>query len=661
MSAPKPDLNYAEISLAESVHQHQRLYRHYASLLQQSTATGAATQAPGGNSAPTTPHLTMATPSTIPIIPSLPEQQRLLSELEALLAAAEVRENLVKANLEIVSAWLKRGSTVVPAAVAASPPTTSTSSSSSAAPPAAVPTGNGFASLSSAVGTVPPPRLASSSASPRPDIPRTASPVTSSATSPNVPLPFAPSGGVRKIAASTAFPPKSRPLVPKEPAVKLESEAPARPPSPPQNAKKRKREADGDGEDLALVRKSDDGSVKIAISQNGKMKIKLASSPPPPSGSTPLPPQPSARPQAKAVTAKPPRGQPPKIKARRKGGLAADADDTQLNATPEPEKKDDVMMEGDYSKARAPPNQIPITHFWGFLESQYFRPLNDDDFAFLDSSGDDVTPFVMPALGRHYLEQWAEEDGTPFDGPDAVPRKSFHTSESSSLSNIPMPLEYEEIEETVLCGEVFLGSLAERILASLGEERLSGALRNDDDEEQGVVPIMHRPPKSRSTVDMAALDDRLRSELKYIGLLGDDEVIEEHKDTDEISDELRRVQAELRQLMNENNDRKQQLKRIAAYHRGYEQYCGVLDAISKQIEADYSKRMKQSPRNKKQRKTAAALAIPVAPKPVSEQTVDLIEKRRVLVEGVGSLFPAESVCMPLTGSIFNIGEPKLEE
>ena len=37
--------------------------------------------------------------------------------------------------------------------------------------------------------------------------------------------------------------------------------------------------------------------------------------------------------------------------------------------------------------------------------------------------------------------------------------------------------------------------------------------------------------------------------------------------------------------------RKQRLKEVAAYHRGWEQYCTVLDAVSKQIEADYTKRL----------------------------------------------------------------------
>jgi hypothetical protein len=41
-------------------------------------------------------------------------------------------------------------------------------------------------------------------------------------------------------------------------------------------------------------------------------------------------------------------------------------------------------MEGDYSKAKAPPNQIPVAQFWTFCEGQYFRPLADEDFTFLD-------------------------------------------------------------------------------------------------------------------------------------------------------------------------------------------------------------------------------------------------------------------------------------
>jgi hypothetical protein len=41
----------------------------------------------------------------------------------------------------------------------------------------------------------------------------------------------------------------------------------------------------------------------------------------------------------------------------------------------------------------------------------YFRPFTEDDRAFLLERGDNVTPYLIPKLGKHYSKQWAEEDG----------------------------------------------------------------------------------------------------------------------------------------------------------------------------------------------------------------------------------------------------------
>ena len=49
-------------------------------------------------------------------------------------------------------------------------------------------------------------------------------------------------------------------------------------------------------------------------------------------------------------------------------------------ATPELESS----IPGDYSRAKAPPNQIPIAQFWGFCE-QYLRNLTEDDMAYLST------------------------------------------------------------------------------------------------------------------------------------------------------------------------------------------------------------------------------------------------------------------------------------
>ncbi|KAJ3328629.1 Transcriptional regulator [Blyttiomyces sp. JEL0837] len=453
----------------------------------------------------------------------------------------------------------------------------------------------------------------------------------------------------------------------------------------PQTSKKRKREKDEmdmeTDKGSMLFRKTDDGSVKIAISQNGKMKIKISATSPPPPGvssssvATPIPPS-MTKSHSRANTPKVPK--PVKAKQRRKG-MGMDQGD-EIGGTSDVKKEENSpQKDGDYSKAKAPPNQIPITQFWSFCESQYFRALTDEDFIFLDDVGDDVTPFITPALGRHYLDQWAEEEGLIFpqgEGSEPQLRRVDSLAKGAGFGLGPQgPKEYEEIDDTVYGGDITMGSLTERILASLRSEGLKlPGIESDGEDEDVVVPTF-RPASSngvnggsvgsssisiggggitraaRTTSDMMILEERLKNEIRHLGLVADDEVDWDPKDDDEISQELRQVQNELLEQMSENIRRKQILKDIASYYRGWEQYNSVLDALSKQIETDYVKRYKQNPKHKKRTKTATTSHV------VLDQTLDSIEKRRNLIDNIGSLFPAERVTIP-TVSIYDI--PKVE-
>ncbi|KAI9329244.1 histone acetyltransferases subunit 3-domain-containing protein [Zopfochytrium polystomum] len=430
----------------------------------------------------------------------------------------------------------------------------------------------------------------------------------------------------------------------------------SRPVSPNQLKRKRDElEVEGEGEGLAAVRKSEDGSVKIALTQNGIMKVKMSSA----SSSSP--------PFTQAV---------PKPKSNRRRGTNASElveDPSALrNETPEPEKKDEAPVNGDYSKAKAPPQQIPVAQFWSFCESQYFRPLTDEDFAFLDSNGDDVTPFIAPPLGRHYLEQWADEDGALFERPPLLLHSEPNRRHASTSTAYPAATlfasrpEYDDSHSTFISltgggragcregGGSSLGDLGQRIIdlvreqditvpgldldscqkqwneaapeeeEALEEENDIAAFRHGtssdyyghDGYENGSRTARASMPNGKSGefvhleptpaaaagrpyTEFLPLEDRLLNELKHIGVIDGTKIAMDHKDNDEISQELRRVQHDLLQQMLDNQAKKQRLKELAAYHRGYEQYCSVLDALSKQIEAGYAKRAKTQPKPKK--------------------------------------------------------------
>ncbi|KAI9497599.1 histone acetyltransferases subunit 3-domain-containing protein [Zychaea mexicana] len=59
-----------------------------------------------------------------------------------------------------------------------------------------------------------------------------------------------------------------------------------------------------------------------------------------------------------------------------------------------------------------PKDQVSVLTFWSAMEP-YFRPLTEDDRKFLLEKGDDVKPYLLPPLGRHYIETWAEEENAP--------------------------------------------------------------------------------------------------------------------------------------------------------------------------------------------------------------------------------------------------------
>ena len=77
----------------------------------------------------------------------------------------------------------------------------------------------------------------------------------------------------------------------------------------------------------------------------------------------------------------------------------------------------------DFSKNKPPTNQVQFTTFQSYIES-YFRPFNNDDLTFLKERNiippgfeklgydPDLSPFIIPKLGKFYADVWTEEDAT---------------------------------------------------------------------------------------------------------------------------------------------------------------------------------------------------------------------------------------------------------
>ncbi|KAG0223594.1 Transcriptional regulator [Actinomortierella wolfii] len=312
------------------------------------------------------------------------------------------------------------------------------------------------------------------------------------------------------------------------------------------------------------------------------------------------------------------------------------------NSETEKHKPKVQEVQEDFSKVKVA-NQIPIQTFWASMEP-YFRPFTESDRLALEEEGDQVTPLLIPPLGKHYLDVWAEEERSlmpSFDGYDSR-RNSIESGSNKDatpsrniVSNIPFELTDENIEQD----EVSCGPLTERILSSLVAENVidPSEIKQDDDSTSATTSATPQPRGPPNPCNYAELEERMKRELRYIGLLGDDEIDWDAREDDEISITLRALQKELREVMQINRYRKQKLSKLVSDHLAYQEYNMILDDLDKQVEQGYLKRFRITKSKKKKTTT---------PKTLSENALSAMDRRRRFIQGVGPIFPAEKFSIP---------------
>ncbi|RKP27458.1 histone acetyltransferases subunit 3-domain-containing protein [Syncephalis pseudoplumigaleata] len=215
-------------------------------------------------------------------------------------------------------------------------------------------------------------------------------------------------------------------------------------------------------------------------------------------------------------------------------------------------------------------NQVPIHVFWNSLEP-YFRPLTDADLRFLEEKDDDVGPYLIPLLGRHYLQVWAEEDRALI--PDLERSKHDAAKPARSLPAGGQP-EQMLSDDLLEIDALSCGPLTERIISAL--------LRND------------------LQTDLISVEERLKRELMHLDLLDADGVDWQAAEDDEICGELRALQRELREVEAANTRRKRRLIGIVQDHLGYQEYQQILDELDRHVEQSFARRhrVKKSKRKK---------------------------------------------------------------
>jgi hypothetical protein len=166
-----------------------------------------------------------------------------------------------------------------------------------------------------------------------------------------------------------------------------------------------------------------------------------------------------------------------------------------------------------------PSDQVDFETFKAYIEP-YFRPFGEEDLAFLNERGDNVTPYIIPKLGKHYSLQWAEEDGAP------VPYASPPPGTISSVVNYPNTRKGKSVErndgqlvseESIISGARTARS-AELIEAQLPYQEYSTILEDLDRQ------ILEASPKavrvSKANVEIGELGSLIKKRKEWVETVG---------------------------------------------------------------------------------------------------------------------------------------------
>lgn len=330
----------------------------------------------------------------------------------------------------------------------------------------------------------------------------------------------------------------------------------------------------------------------------------------------------------------------------------------------------------DFSKHKAPSNQVQFTTYQSYIES-FFRPFSNDDIHFANEKyvlppgfekGDydpATSPYLIPKLGPFYADVWAEEDvnlrsklSSP--APQKPPLESYK----------PKGTVDDVSDEKLLTEDVSVGPLSSRLLSAiLSIHEAKGDNSRDDDEES----IKSEDNRSEANLpldddvatqldsdayrvtsevnDFYSMEERLKRELKYIGIfmnlptrgekakrggsiIDSDEWLL-HKEDDEVSAEIRVLQEELKGAVARNRQRKKVLVPILEEQLAYQEYCTILEDLDNQVNTAYTKRLKAKSRKKKTPEGTVNVAQQQA---ANSGLRALMEKRRRWIESIGSLF-----------------------
>ncbi|KAI9445756.1 histone acetyltransferases subunit 3-domain-containing protein [Lactarius psammicola] len=353
---------------------------------------------------------------------------------------------------------------------------------------------------------------------------------------------------------------------------------------------------------------------------------------------------------------------------------------------PGPSKPTDVME--DFSKAKQP-SQVLVSTFYTSIEP-YLRPIREEDLGFLEYSGDEVEPYIMPRLGQHYSEQWEDEDIALYD--TVLPhiqaiRATSSYARPASVAPVPRWDPATLNDDDLLVEERGHGPLTERLVSALlpvEDSVVWKGVKAAEEAMEGRHGVGVGTAAGRQVI-VEDLERRIKDSLKYHKILESNPDYTDPVD-DPIASALRQAQRELRAVVATNKARKARLLAVAKDRLGYQEYVEAREALDKNIGALYTKlQKKDGPKvsKKKKGKSEANGGAPPVPPPapaptlgtwpsaaglgpdeendlrVPEPLAQLVATRRQWVDSIGGMFDTMEQEQP--GRVYGLPERSIYE
>ena len=288
---------------------------------------------------------------------------------------------------------------------------------------------------------------------------------------------------------------------------------------------------------------------------------------------------------------------------------------------------DEEGADGEDAAPASPPRKAgaqALTPFWSSI-APYIRELTEADLQLLMPTAlpeEDPIWGLPPLMGAAAQQQQHRPIPTSStssgDAPQNAPRHVTSTGQTSLSSHLhPQPTPSSSLPAGGVAednGEEFLpcGDLTERILSALVEEHLlhkstKQGSRGPSFNPTTDLPLLKPPIPNYAQATMLSLEERIKLELKAIGLFGpplsqSSAMPDTVREDDEISSEIRSLQSQLRDQIRINNERKYQLYQLSQKAMQAQDKERIFRALDTDLERIYQSAAASEKRSKSRKR-----------------------------------------------------------